>query len=55
MKRDKYLCQLCLKEDRVTEAYAVDHIVGKAQGGTDDMGNLQALCRECHGRKTARE
>jgi 5-methylcytosine-specific restriction endonuclease McrA len=31
----------------------VDHIITKARGGTDDPSNLQALCRECHSRKTA--
>lgn len=33
----------------------VDHIIPKAQGGTDDIENLQALCHECHSRKTAQE
>jgi len=55
MKRDKYLCQLCLKEDRVAEAYAVDHIIARAYGGTDDMENLQALCKWCHAVKTAKK
>ena len=31
----------------------VDHRLTKARGGTDDESNLQALCRECHSRKTA--
>lgn len=33
----------------------VDHIVPRARGGTDDESNLQALCHECHSRKTALE
>jgi 5-methylcytosine-specific restriction endonuclease McrA len=33
----------------------VDHIVPKALGGTDDEGNLQAICVECHQQKTLRE
>ncbi len=33
----------------------VDHIVPKAQGGTDDEANLQGLCASCHSRKTATE
>lgn len=32
----------------------VDHITPKADGGTDDDANLQALCHSCHSRKTAR-
>lgn len=33
----------------------VDHVIPKAQGGTDDLANLQPLCHVCHSRKTARE
>ncbi|MDF3606318.1 HNH endonuclease signature motif containing protein [Paracoccus sp. DMF-8] len=53
LKRDSYLCQPCLKRGHVTEANEVDHITPKAQGGTDDLGNLQAICRDCHRDKTA--
>jgi 5-methylcytosine-specific restriction endonuclease McrA len=33
----------------------VDHITPKAQGGTDDLSNLQSICDPCHAEKTARE
>lgn len=33
LKRDKYLCQECLRAGRVTEAKTVDHIIAKAHGG----------------------
>lgn len=33
----------------------VDHIVPLADGGGDDLGNLQRLCRACSARKTGRE
>lgn len=36
-------------------ATQVDHILPKAQGGTDDIYNLQALCHSCHSRKTVTE
>lgn len=36
-------------------AREVDHIVPKAQGGTDDDGNLQAINVLCHKAKTLRE
>lgn len=54
-RRDCGLCQACRRTGRVAEATDVDHITSKANGGTDDMDNLQALCRDCHRAKTARE
>jgi len=39
----------------VTPATEVDHIIQKANGGTDDLNNLQSINRECHKIKTARE
>lgn len=55
MERDHYLCQVCLAVERISAAQAVDHIVPKAMGGTDDLDNLQAICDPCHRLKTARE
>ncbi|MFE3839467.1 HNH endonuclease [Pseudogemmobacter sonorensis] len=55
LTRDKHLCQPCLKEGRITPAHTVDHITPKAQGGTDNPGNLQAICVPCHTAKTERE
>lgn len=55
LTRDKYLCQECLRSGRPEVASQVDHIVPKSQQGTDDPGNLEAICRPCHDRKTARE
>jgi len=55
MRRDQGLCQVCLSSGRTTLAAEVDHIKRKADGGTDDVDNLQAICRECHRLKTAVE
>lgn len=55
MERDKWLCQACQRQGRATPAYAVDHIVNKAEGGDDSPGNLEALCRPCHQQKTQQE
>lgn len=49
------LCRVCLRSGVTTAATDVDHIVGKAKGGTDDETNLQSLCGPCHSRKTATE
>jgi 5-methylcytosine-specific restriction protein A len=54
LKRDDYLCQACLRQDRLTPLcvkpfdHAVDHITLKARGGTDAPSNLQSLCFDCH-------
>ena len=42
MQRDRALCQAHLIGGRYIAAQAVDHIVPKSAGGTDDAGNLQA-------------
>ena len=62
LRRDKYLCQQCLRDGRVTPLgvkpydHAVDHILPKAKGGTDDLDNLQSLCQElCHRAKSLAE
>lgn len=57
MRRDAGVCRCaeCKRLGRILEAHEVDHIVPKAQGGTDDDDNLQAINRECHKAKTARE
>lgn len=53
--RDSYLCQVCLKSNRLTLATEVDHILNKAQGGTDSLDNLQSICTDCHKIKTIEE
>jgi 5-methylcytosine-specific restriction protein A len=55
LKRDRYLCQPCERKGFVTQANAVDHILPKSQGGTDELENLQAICNECHEVKTIEE
>lgn len=55
LARDHFLCQVCLKNGYVTPATAVDHIINKASGGTDDMDNLQSICHACHKSKTQAE
>lgn len=55
MQRDRGLCQPCIRKGIITSAYAVDHIVPKAAGGTDDDTNLEAICRCCHKQKTQQE
>lgn len=50
------LCQPHLRRGFVVPGCRiVDHIVPKAQGGTDDKANRQAICSDCHGIKSSAE
>ncbi len=51
-ERDQWTCCGC---SRVTMELECDHIVNKAQGGTDDLKNLQSLCKPCHDVKSSEE
>lgn len=54
---DNPLCVECKKNGRLTEATVVDHIIPhKGDDGLFwDRNNWQALCKECHDRKTVLE
>ena len=32
-----------------------DHVIPLYKGGTNDLTNLEALCRNCHGKKTFKD
>ncbi|MDO5531413.1 HNH endonuclease [Sutterella sp.] len=55
--REHPLCEICKEAGRLTPATDVDHIIPHRgdQALLWDRDNLQALCHECHSRKTARE
>jgi 5-methylcytosine-specific restriction protein A len=55
--REEPLCRMCLAMDppRYTPATIADHIVPRAEGGTDERENYQGLDAECHKAKTAKE
>jgi len=46
----QWSCKNCNKI--LDASYEVDHIIPLYKGGTNDITNLQALCRNCHGKKT---
>jgi len=49
------LCRECSKSGRVAASTVADHIIPKAEGGTDDRDNYQGLCKPCSIAKTAAE
>ena len=51
--RDSYaaahpLCEMCLKEGRLTPMGEVHHILPISQEGTHARSNLMSLCQSCH-------
>jgi hypothetical protein len=51
--RQNWTCDVCHK--MLTHTYEIDHRTRLEFGGSNDADNLVALCRECHGQKTAME
>lgn len=51
--RDKYaaahpLCEICLRNGRLTPVEEVHHILPISKGGTHAKDNLMSLCQSCH-------
>ena len=54
LKRSGGRCELCGASSRDNQI-DVDHIVPRAKGGSNDISNLQALCRTCNAQKCDRD
>ena len=52
--RQGYACNACGLFP-IPPTFQLDHVIRLADGGADDVDNLQALCVECHARKTRSE
>ena len=46
-----WLCGDCKRQ--VPAWFEVDHVIALHNGGSNEVSNLVALCRDCHGKKTA--
>jgi len=46
-------CGSC--DTKLTHTFEIDHKIRLEHGGGNDVSNLIAMCRECHGQKTASE
>ena len=51
--RQRWQCAHC--NTMLTAWFEVDHVRSLETGGTNESDNLVALCRNCHGKKTAME
>lgn len=49
-ERDENVCRYCGSTARLE----IDHIIPLARGGTNDLDNLQILCRHCNAKKHTR-
>jgi 5-methylcytosine-specific restriction protein A len=47
------LCVTCQAKGIVRVATQLDHITALVNGGTNEDGNFQGLCHDCHADKTA--
>jgi hypothetical protein len=46
----QWKCASC--NELLDATYEIDHITPLYKGGTNEVSNLKALCRNCHGKKT---
>ena len=49
----KWKCSHC--NQILDNTYEVDHIIPLYKGGSNELNNLEALCRNCHGKKTFKD
>lgn len=48
LARDKWTCVSCGRKPEHGITLEVDHIKPRSKGGTDEISNLQTLCRKCN-------
>ena len=46
-----WLCGDCKRQ--LPAWFEVDHVIALHNGGSNEVSNLVAMCRDCHGKKTA--
>jgi 5-methylcytosine-specific restriction endonuclease McrA len=51
--RQEWKCNSC--QQQLDHTFEIDHKIRLEHGGDNEVSNLVALCRNCHGKKTAKE
>lgn len=51
LKRDGYRCQMCGATAQDGAKLEIDHIHPVSKGGSNELSNLQVLCRDCNAGK----
>lgn len=51
--KQNWKCGQC--QHLLSASFEIDHVIRLDRGGTNEVDNLVALCRECHGEKTILE
>lgn len=51
--QQNWKCAHC--QSQLSAWFEVDHVTRLEYGGSNEVNNLEALCRECHGKKTSME
>lgn len=55
-RRDRWTCQRCGYIGRQSKGdLHADHITPRAEGGEDELDNLQTLCVDCHRPRTRQQ
>jgi hypothetical protein len=52
LKRDRFKCVYCGASAKENAVLHVDHIIPISKGGSNELHNLQTLCRECNNGKS---
>jgi 5-methylcytosine-specific restriction enzyme A len=55
LQRDGFICQLAFPGICKRRASQADHITAVAEGGTNELDNLRAVCPPCHRRRSAQQ
>ena len=51
--QQNWKCEQCNRQ--LTHTFEIDHRIRLEYGGRNEISNLVALCRNCHGNKTSFE